>query len=853
MVVRGSGFVDHGGVFCRFGTASTPSSVVPALLRSEAELVCVSANVSAGGVVRVALTLNGDRAAFIESNASFEYYDSKSLSVSGVLPVAGPAAGGSLLSVSGAGFALLGPVRCNFGWPTQTVNATVVNSSLVLCATPFISGPEWLGGQLMPGGQREPLEVSLNGQDYSSSHVMFLGYNQSEVHVDELIPAGGPLLGGTEVLVVGRGFADYEAHCRFGNTTELVRARLINASALTCVTVAQASAASVSVEVTLNGDTASHTLTSDGVQFSFYDASSLVTIDSLWPLGGPTGGGTRVVVRGSGFVDHGGVFCQFGASAAATVPATLDSADRLLCTAPPRSDMVRPLDTPQVYRLVHAAAACCLDRTDAAEWLAEVAAGNASAPADCEASCSALDRCRFFSHSAAEARCDLCADCALSFSVAAEVQHSSWQRLGPERSAVRVRLILNGQRDERTPSLPRAPNFTYYLPQALGVSTAYPEGGPVRGGTLVTLTGRGFGALGATPSCRFGGLAAIVNASVSDDGSSLLCRSPPQPDETASMLSVRSDNAGAGLPPEPRGEVSISHRWTVDGCAAVGSLHARHCTAVEFGRAAVSCCALDGSACHAMCVSPVTGEVYPQAEPGGLTGSHGTLEEAELVCTGLSMRLCTLEELEGGLCCGRGCALDDARAWAADPCTLHSELTPIETLPLRAERLRVSVNGQQYSAGATLFGAAQRPQNGSAFSPTLGAPGFTYYDADALRFSALLPRAGPLAGGTLVTILGLGFVDLGARCAFVATGGAGGGGPGSNSSSAAAGAAASTTSFVPARDTLGMMRGRVLTCVTPPSPSGAIGTVEVKVSLNGDPVALTPSALRFTYENGTMG
>ena len=42
-----------------------------------------------------------------------------------------------------------------------------------------------------------------------------------------------------------------------------------------------------------------------------------MAIASTEPLGGPAAGGTVVTVRGSGFVDRGGVYCRFGRSAAA--------------------------------------------------------------------------------------------------------------------------------------------------------------------------------------------------------------------------------------------------------------------------------------------------------------------------------------------------------------------------------------------------------------------------------------------------------------------------------------------------------------------------------------------------------
>lgn len=206
------------------------------------------------------------------------------------------------------------------------------------------------------------------------------------------------------------------------------------------------------------------------------------------------------------------------------------------------------------------------------------------------------------------------------------------------------------------------------------------------------------------------------------------------------------------------------------------------------------------------------------------------------------------------MCCSSGCALDDARVWTADACTAPSELSPVETLPLRATQLRVSLNGQQYSnveahsptrdphapsplSPALLDGAAASARNASARVAT----GFTYYSASQLRLSAVTPTRGPVAGGTLVTLTGRGFVDLGARVGFVG-----------------AGSVPANASLVSASVAAGMLRGRVVTCLTPPSAAGLPGVAHVELSLNGEAGgdSMTDgNAIRFEYvaEAGMVG
>ena len=845
VTLRGAGFSDLGGVYCRFG--SDTLGAVQATLVSAGELTCVSppsphrdaAGAAVGGRTMLAVTLNGDADAYSPSNVSFFEYLTSGLDVqlSSVLPAAGPSAGGSLLNVSGQGFAALGSVLCRFGTDDQSSAASVVSSSLIQCRSPAISDPLSSDGRVGVAGQREWLHVSLNGQEYTSSLVSFLAYDASRVHVSAVMPRGGPLAGGTDVLVLGGGFADYRAHCRFG-MGPLRRATVLNSSALRCVTEAQEEASSATVEITLNGDIASRT--ADGVRFEFYNASA-VRIDSVLPLGGPSDGGTVVTLRGAGFSDLGGVYCRFGADVRRAVQATLVSAGELTCVSPPLSFRTAPALWESTYRQVHATASCCTASSpDGLQLhLGSTTTGTAQVAADCEPDCNNLTACRFFSHSLDSKSCTFCSDCMFDRSDG-ESLRTSWQRLGEIRTPVRVRILLG--RDP-LPNMLDAPEFVYYPAHSLTVSAATPIGGPVAGGTLVTLHGRGFSPVG-TVYCHFGTLGPQP-ATIISDGSSLRCTSPAQPDPNASFLSVRSINSGQSLPPAPRR--GLSHRYTSDGCAASGAAHAPHCTEIATGNAAVVCCALDGQTCQSMCVSSVGGEPlspqpFPLEQPGGRTNAFVSLEDAERACDHLGLRLCSLDELASGVCCSGGCAFDDARVWSSDDCTLPSEHTPIEALPMRPERLRVSINGQQYSGMHFDYGTPA-PIHGSgaiavpATEQTLraSAVGFTYYDASQLVLSAVIPRTGPVAGGTTLTLIGAGFVDFGAAVGFVSANG---------------------TQMASALLAVGAMRGRVLTCVSPASPAGAAGSVLIEISLNGAaaaPAMTSFSTLRFDYHPDAVG
>jgi hypothetical protein len=135
------------------------------------------------------------------------------------------------------------------------------------------------------------------------------------------------------------------------------------------------------------------------------------------------------------------------------------------------------------------------------------------------------------------------------------------------------------------------------------------------------------------------------------------------------------------------------------------------------------------------------------------------------------------------------------------------------------EVVRVSLNGQQYSAAYARFGAPQRPLDRERYYP----PAFTYYNVSRLRLSSVSPAFGPRAGGTAVTITGAGFVHHGAPAvAFVGD--------------ATANVSANVT-LAPATLAFGEFGGQVLRCV---APAWAVQVdVSLELTLNGDAGART--------------
>ncbi|MED6307675.1 MAG: IPT/TIG domain-containing protein, partial [Planctomycetota bacterium] len=170
------------------------------------------------------------------------FYVHGSLALISAVPSMGPVAGGTRIALLGSGVPPIGTVHCKFGPGGSTVVARRVASSQIECAAPPSSG----------AGVR-PIEVTMNGQQYSSSGVTFTYLPAAAV--SSVSPESGAAEGGTPVTVSGTGFSSAAAalgalQCRFGST--VVPAALVSASTIVCNST-HATPGSVALEVSNNG------------------------------------------------------------------------------------------------------------------------------------------------------------------------------------------------------------------------------------------------------------------------------------------------------------------------------------------------------------------------------------------------------------------------------------------------------------------------------------------------------------------------------------------------------------------------------------------------------------------------
>ena len=190
-----------------------------------------------------------------------------------------------------------------------------------------------------------------------------------------------------------------------------------------------------------------------------------------------------------------------------------------------------------------------------------------------------------------------CADCAFNTSDA-NAHYSSWQLGRP----LALFAYASSQRHCSASLGPLrvgrafAPAFEYYLSQSLVVSASWPLGGPIAGGTTVTLTGVLLCWPILLPSAVW--LAAGIGPRRLASRGTLFVA--PRPCSRSRRLRYRyAALRAARPPPEPTmGISSVDGRWLrclwCTSCACVPP--------VADARAAVMCCENDGSACQSMCV-----------------------------------------------------------------------------------------------------------------------------------------------------------------------------------------------------------------------------------------------------------
>ncbi|KAJ1484297.1 hypothetical protein T484DRAFT_1797520, partial [Baffinella frigidus] len=288
---------------CRFGDAAQPSVPVSFVDASGSFLSSASSSgawgmcrapMHAPGVVRVQVFAEGLEGVAMEAELLYI----PALTMGLLEPSAGSAETGTLVTVYGAGFYKSDAIACAFG-------------DVTVAAMPPRSA-----------SARVFVRVSNNGEDFEEPGLVFL--SSPAPSVVSLLPSVGVNAGGMAVTAVGASFVDSASGlATFGDLQ--VPTTFLTASSVRFHTPAHA-AGTASVALRNDGSSAA----SAPLPFLFISPPSVYAI--LPRVVSREGG--QITIAGAGFeAGLSEVWCRFGGSV--MVSATVHSTTQLVCTAPP--------------------------------------------------------------------------------------------------------------------------------------------------------------------------------------------------------------------------------------------------------------------------------------------------------------------------------------------------------------------------------------------------------------------------------------------------------------------------------------------------------------------------------------
>lgn len=229
---------------CRFGDREVPGS-----LGHGGGMVCVSPEAALPGAVPLQVTMNGQN--YGSDILTFTGYATPY--VSQLSLAVGPIGGGTVITLHGDNLAGGNNCRCRFGGLAHSVLGTVLDARSIMCSAPAHSAMTVF------------VEVSLNGQQYTHYSVP---YTYAEPAIAQLSPSSGPSAGSTLIFVHGEHLINYTTHlaCQFG-TSEVPATVLVAGSLVLCTAPP---ALTAEAESTLTVDSGEDALAPSGTAMAPY-------------------------------------------------------------------------------------------------------------------------------------------------------------------------------------------------------------------------------------------------------------------------------------------------------------------------------------------------------------------------------------------------------------------------------------------------------------------------------------------------------------------------------------------------------------------------------------------------------
>ncbi len=289
--LNGATAVSFGGTAATF-TINSPTSIT------------AIAPASASGTINVTVTTPGGTSSTGSGN-QFQFVSASAPTLSGISPAFGPMAGGTTVTLTGAGFT--GATQVLFDGVAAT-GVTVVSDTQITATAPAHAAGDADVSVLTPAGTSVPRSVAFT-------------YSAIGPTISSLGTTSGPTSGGTLVTINGVNLTG--ATAVYFNNTPASLFYFVSDSQIQAVSpLAAAGAVGVTV-VTPSG-------TSSASTFTYTTTSTTTpTITSLSTTTGPSSGGTVLTITGTNLA--GTMQVLFGDTA---VPFTLVSSTSLSVTAP---------------------------------------------------------------------------------------------------------------------------------------------------------------------------------------------------------------------------------------------------------------------------------------------------------------------------------------------------------------------------------------------------------------------------------------------------------------------------------------------------------------------------------------
>lgn len=473
--VYGSGFSQRAAQLnymrCRFGNVSSVAFLQP----SGSEIVCQLPQ-GKPGFVPVEVTNN----LLDYSRASAVTFEYTAVALHSAVPDNGPAVGSTAVTIFGTGFldSEQYGTECIFtgdDGKVATAEAFVLSPHAVACVTP----------QSPAGGTAQSVALSLRISGQES--LGFLLYHfLTTLHVETVHPMVGPVEGGTTLIIDGSHFSASSA-CQFANV--IVPAQFVSSSRIRCVSPAHPIG---HVMVTISSNNQNFFGRDD--LFEYTPVIGGRRLMSVWPPRGPVDGGTFVSVLGDFFHERSAslfyLTCRFNVT---SVPAIHISKSEVKCYSPEHaagvvdvavSNNLQDYVGGAYYEFTHFRL-LRLDPYDGPVSGGTIVTivGSQFAPGD------------LFCHFS-----QVGPSIGLKSTEVPDVLERSLYVTGSFISTSMIACIAPPARKDGGPALLRVVNseaiylsttYFHYL-QAPELLAIHPSRGPVHGGTVVTITGRGF-------------------------------------------------------------------------------------------------------------------------------------------------------------------------------------------------------------------------------------------------------------------------------------------------------------------------------------------------------------------------